>query len=660
MSPVLAAPEPVRAPSAVGSTADPVPLSPPWAGPAPGGGLARASVPAGEGAFGSVVGAAELGTARIAELGSAGLEGSVRVVAVPGEDSTGAVLGIAAWTPPEPHEPLPHVVASGEREIRLCAIADDGATAVLAIASAAQADHHDLPRLGIPPPPAVARRDDEGRYPAYRRVRYRTRKPRNGHRGAAESSTMGDRPGADHEPAAAPATVGPWRAFLSATAAIGGVALLTLVPGADLRAVPTPAAHAVGTVSSPAPGVAAVVYTSGEPTVPGLDAGGSRAAADVAPVDVVFTDGLPDGRAAVAIRTALAQIGLPYVWGGDGPDAGDAGFDCSGLTTFSYDAAGITLPRTAHTQYFAGPHVPAGAALQPGDLVFYGTATRVHHVGLYLGAGRMVNAPTFGKPVQVASYRWPGDDYLGATRPAASPTGTGLLSVLPRPAATAPTTPETFDAPRAEPVETFAVASQAEPPAVPATQAATTLDSPSAVPPPQVQPLTEATSPAPVGDSADRGPTTTAAAPSAPPTTAPPTTAPPTTAPPITAPTNVESRVRPPATSTSQTSPPTTQVAAPAVGTVEIDGAPTAITAVGSSGGLPARTGVAGRFLRLPAASASTGSTIVIRLSDGVVRRNTVTGPAVTLDTAAAAAVRGALVLVVPAGDQRWTVWSAS
>jgi cell wall-associated NlpC family hydrolase len=158
-----------------------------------------------------------------------------------------------------------------------------------------------------------------------------------------------------------------------------------------------------------------------------------------------FTTTLPDGRARVAISAAMAQIGLPYIWGGDGPAAGDAGFDCSGLTTFSYAAAGLRLPRTAHTQYYAGPHVPAGAPLQPGDLVFYGTPSKVHHVGMYIGAGRMVNAPTFGKPVQTAYYRWGGDDYLGATRPAATDRPT--IGVLPAPPP-APTAPDTVpDAP---------------------------------------------------------------------------------------------------------------------------------------------------------------------------------------------------------------------
>lgn len=159
-----------------------------------------------------------------------------------------------------------------------------------------------------------------------------------------------------------------------------------------------------------------------------------------------FTTALPDQRAQVAIRTAMAQIGLPYVWGGDGPTNGDAGFDCSGLTTFSYAAAQVSLPRTAHTQYYKGPHVPQGAALQPGDLVFYGTPAKVHHVGVYLGDGKMVNAPTFGKPVQTAFYRYSGDDYLGATRPAA--TGETISGLLPyAPAAPSTGTQETFPAP---------------------------------------------------------------------------------------------------------------------------------------------------------------------------------------------------------------------
>ncbi|RSN44962.1 hypothetical protein DMC64_18975 [Amycolatopsis sp. WAC 04197] len=127
----------------------------------------------------------------------------------------------------------------------------------------------------------------------------------------------------------------------------------------------------------------------------------------------------PTPAAKAAITYACRQRGLPYVWGGNGPDGGHHGFDCSGLTKTAYDAAGIALPRTAHTQFHASPRVPDGQPLLPGDLVFYGTPARIHHVGLYIGESKMINAPTFGKPVRVDNYRYPGDDYAGATRPSA-------------------------------------------------------------------------------------------------------------------------------------------------------------------------------------------------------------------------------------------------
>jgi cell wall-associated NlpC family hydrolase len=203
------------------------------------------------------------------------------------------------------------------------------------------------------------------------------------------------------------------------------------IPVDGLKTVTAPS-FPTATIAPVAPsGTAASTPTAGGAagvTVPAGPAAELRQAA--------FTTAAPDVRASVAIRTALAQLGLPYVWGGDGPANGDAGFDCSGLTTFSYGTAGVLLPRTAATQYNAGPHVPTGAPLQPGDLVFYGTTARVHHVGMYLGDGRMVNAPTFGKPVQVAYYRYHGDDYLGATRPAAaagSLTGGWLPEAVPVP-----------------------------------------------------------------------------------------------------------------------------------------------------------------------------------------------------------------------------------
>jgi cell wall-associated NlpC family hydrolase len=139
------------------------------------------------------------------------------------------------------------------------------------------------------------------------------------------------------------------------------------------------------------------------------------------PTDITADPTLPAraGTAAgMAVAYAHGQLGLPYLWGGNGPARGDAGFDCSGLTTAAYAAAGITLPRTAHTQYRAGPLLPAGAPLQPGDLLFFGTPSRVHHVGIATGHGTMmIHAPRRGTTIRVQDAR---DlrDYLAASRPA--------------------------------------------------------------------------------------------------------------------------------------------------------------------------------------------------------------------------------------------------
>jgi len=127
----------------------------------------------------------------------------------------------------------------------------------------------------------------------------------------------------------------------------------------------------------------------------------------------------------MAINFACGQIGLPYVWGGNGAVLTELpngqtqvtrGFDCSGLTKASWAAAGVEIPRTAHTQYQATDQV-SEAELLPGDLVFYGNpATKIHHVGLYIGAGKMIDAPTFGKPVGVRDIRYHGDDFAGGGR----------------------------------------------------------------------------------------------------------------------------------------------------------------------------------------------------------------------------------------------------
>ena len=107
----------------------------------------------------------------------------------------------------------------------------------------------------------------------------------------------------------------------------------------------------------------------------------------------------PTQAAQIAVNTALAQQGKPYVWGGAGPDS----YDCSGLMQYAYAAAGITLPHSSSMQSTMGTPV-AYSALQPGDLVFF--YTPVSHVGMYIGNGQMVHAGTSGDVVKVVELAY--------------------------------------------------------------------------------------------------------------------------------------------------------------------------------------------------------------------------------------------------------------
>ncbi len=129
--------------------------------------------------------------------------------------------------------------------------------------------------------------------------------------------------------------------------------------------------------------------------------------------------------AMTAINFACGQRGLPYVWGGNGAELTEppngrtqvtGGFDCSGLTKAAYAAAGVQIPRTAQTQYDAGPRVPAGQSILPGDLVFFGAGpSSVTHVGIAISAEDMIDAPHQGAVVRIERI-WR-SNFVGATRP---------------------------------------------------------------------------------------------------------------------------------------------------------------------------------------------------------------------------------------------------
>jgi cell wall-associated NlpC family hydrolase len=135
--------------------------------------------------------------------------------------------------------------------------------------------------------------------------------------------------------------------------------------------------------------------------------------------------GSSDSAGAMAVSWALSQIGTPYVWGGETPGVG---FDCSGLVQAAYAVAGISLPRVAQDQYDSTSKLAPGAALAPGDLVFFGGGPdSIDHVGLYVGvvSGQnvMVDAPHTGADVRAEPFpATPGSLfgsllYVGATRP---------------------------------------------------------------------------------------------------------------------------------------------------------------------------------------------------------------------------------------------------
>lgn len=104
-----------------------------------------------------------------------------------------------------------------------------------------------------------------------------------------------------------------------------------------------------------------------------------------------------------ALAVALDMVGKPYRYGGASP----RGFDCSGLVYYSYRRAGIQVPRTTTEQYRQSEHLKL-ANLQPGDLIFFKISRRKpSHVGMYVGGGQFIHAPSSGKRVAYASLSDP-------------------------------------------------------------------------------------------------------------------------------------------------------------------------------------------------------------------------------------------------------------
>jgi cell wall-associated NlpC family hydrolase len=136
---------------------------------------------------------------------------------------------------------------------------------------------------------------------------------------------------------------------------------------------------------------------------PTTTSGTTPAVPVVAPGKVAPPPAVPppaSSRGLAAVAFAKAQLGKPYEFGAAGPDS----YDCSGLTMMAWAAAGVSLDHYAADQYANTTHIPI-ADLQPGDLVFYGTD--LHHVGIYVGGGMMIDAPNTGSVVRYDTIFWP-------------------------------------------------------------------------------------------------------------------------------------------------------------------------------------------------------------------------------------------------------------
>ncbi|MEU7609471.1 C40 family peptidase [Micromonospora sp. NPDC049204] len=261
-------------------------------------------------------------------------------------------------------------------------------------------------------------------------------------------------------------------------------------------------------------------------------------------------------RAMAAVRYALAQLGDPYKWSEEGPNQ----FDCSGLMWAAYRSPGadyFDLPRVSRDQYAAtrSRTVPQSALL-PGDLLFFASGsswTTIHHVAMYIGNGKMVQAPTTGDVVKISVVSW--SRLYAATR---------VIGAVPAPIVTVPTVPVT-------------------PPTIKPT--------PKPTPTPTTNPTpTGSATPPPSGPTTTPTPTDSATTP--PPTTPPPPTPPPTTTPPPPTPTESASETPPATPDNTPSTLPSAPTSAPSSGEPpSTPKASTSGTGSGSSTGSPSATG---------------------------------------------------------------------
>ncbi|MEV0037070.1 NlpC/P60 family protein [Streptomyces sp. NPDC050804] len=121
-------------------------------------------------------------------------------------------------------------------------------------------------------------------------------------------------------------------------------------------------------------------------------------------------EGSASQRAAAAFEAAKSRVGMPYVWGASGPNS----FDCSGLTSWAFNQAGVSIPRTSQDQANAGTRINSLSALKPGDLIIM--RTDLSHVGFYAGNGQILHSPKPGAQVRYESIERSGMPFMWGVR----------------------------------------------------------------------------------------------------------------------------------------------------------------------------------------------------------------------------------------------------
>ena len=197
-----------------------------------------------------------------------------------------------------------------------------------------------------------------------------------------------------------------------------------VVSHAVARSLGMPASNAI-VISAPHANLASLATAvkgvvphgaAAEPLMTQVTAGATTTEATAAGVSGVSgsSAGARQSQIITMLNAALSRQGTPYVWGAAGPTS----FDCSGLVQWSFAQAGVTMPRVAADQARTGPAVPV-SQLQPGDLLFYHTDPTdpgyISHVAIYLGDGKMIQAPETGQNVEVVPADT-GNEFAGAVR----------------------------------------------------------------------------------------------------------------------------------------------------------------------------------------------------------------------------------------------------